>query len=81
MSQHIKKATLMMMAARPASGFRPETGQEWDRLQKATTQLGYAMLRTSGANHADATAFLEIVFGGSAGRLLMEIGMKEDTDV
>ena len=38
MTDYLIKALLMVKAAQPASGFRPETPQEWRNAQKASEE-------------------------------------------
>ncbi|MGA0840399.1 MAG: hypothetical protein ACO3P1_10955 [Pseudomonadales bacterium] len=45
MSKHLRKAFDMFEAARPASGFRPETPEERGRLLRAQEEMGYAVYR------------------------------------
>lgn len=65
-----------MIAAKPASGFKPETDAEWQKAQEALLAMGYAMLRAGGMAHQQAEQLAELIYGGSAGRLLMEIGFE-----
>lgn len=78
MSEHFRKAVLMMEAARPASGCRPETPAEWDRVIRAHEELGYAMYRESGMPEPEARALAQQTHGGMAGRLLLSIAFGED---
>jgi hypothetical protein len=40
----IERAAQMMAAARPASGFRPETPEEWEKVRRAIEELMYASM-------------------------------------
>jgi hypothetical protein len=73
MSDYIKKAIEMVNAAKPASGFRPETPKEWDALLRANEELGYAMFREQGMSYAQARQLAKQIYGGQAGRLLLEM--------
>jgi hypothetical protein len=73
MNKHFQKAIRAMEAARPASGFCPETEDEWLALQKAQVELGYAMFRDSGKSELEARALADVIYGGAAGRLLLQI--------
>lgn len=78
MTDYLIKALLMVEAAKPASGFRPETPQEWRNAQKASEELGYAMFRQGGLDKKSARKLANEVYGGVAGRLLLEIAFSED---
>jgi hypothetical protein len=45
MSSDFDRAFAMWDAARPTSGFRPETPEEWRRVLRANEEMGYAMFR------------------------------------
>ena len=74
MSQHSHKATQMLEKARPASGYRPETPEEWTRLLEALEELGYAMYRDNGMSSKDARLLAQQTHSGQAGLLLLQIG-------
>jgi hypothetical protein len=78
MNEHLRKASLMLKAAKPASGFRPETPLEWDRLLRAHEELGYACYRTGGMADEEARALASQTHGGPAGLLLLSIAFSED---
>ena len=78
MSKHLRKAFLMWEAARPASGFHPETPAEWDRLLRALEEWGYAMYRKAGMSGKEARALASQTHGGPVGRLLLNIAFSED---
>ena len=76
MADYLRKAVDMVNAAKPASGLRPETPQEWDALLKANEELGYAMFRQQGMSNAKARQIAKQIYGGQAGRLLLELSFK-----
>lgn len=78
MSAHIKKALQMMEAAKPASGFRPETPKEWRKLQKAQEEMGYAMFREAGLPHSAARELAYQIYGGLAGMILLDLAFRDD---
>ena len=71
--EHFQKAFDAMAAAKPASGFRPESEAEWAALQKAQEEMGYAMFRSSCKSDVEARALADAIYGGAAGRLLLQI--------
>ena len=73
MNKHFQKAFDAMAAAKPASGFRPESEAEWTALQKAHEEMGYAMFRSSCKCDVEARALADAIYGGAAGRLLLQI--------
>ena len=77
MTDYLKKALDKAKAAKPASGFRPETPQEWQNLQEASKELGYAMFRKSGIDDKTARKLTNEIYGGVAGCLLLEIAFSE----
>jgi hypothetical protein len=78
MSAYRKKAFEMMRAARPASGFRPETPEEWTRLLAALEEVGYAMYRDNGLSSKEARRLAKQTHSGPIGLSLLEIGFSED---
>ena len=76
MNKHTQKAMEMMKAAIPASGFCPELPQEWDKLQLAQEELAYAMYREQGMSNTQARQLAKQIYGGHAGRLLLEMSFK-----
>lgn len=81
MKPHTRKAMQMVESARPASGYRPETPEEWIRLLPAFEELGYAMYREAGMADKDARRLAQQTHGGQAGLLLLMVGFTEDDDV
>ena len=80
MSNPYAKAFAMWDAARPASGFRPETAEEWRRVLRANEEMGYAMLRDSGVPDKEARDLARQIHGGLAGMLFLQIAFAEDRD-
>jgi len=81
MSEHSAKAIRMMMDAKPASGYRPETEAEWSKLQAAVKEMAYASLRSQGMAHQESRALAELMLGGHAGRLILDMSYsKENRD-
>lgn len=79
MTDYLKRAFVMVEASRPASGFRPQTPKEWRNVQKASEELGYAMFRQAGLDAKSARKLANEIYGGVAGRLLLEIAFSEDS--
>jgi hypothetical protein len=77
MSDYMQKAIEKVKASKPASGFRPETTEEWKRLQAASEELGYAMLRQGGMSEAAARKLANEIYGGLAGWMLLDIAFRE----
>ena len=69
----IIEAMQRLEAARPALGCKPETNQEWKKLQQALEEFGYAMFLDQGQSEADARSLAHTIYGGDGGRLLMEM--------
>ena len=77
MIAHTKEVIEMVEAARPASGFRPETEAEWNALQAALLELGYATFHSNGMSARKARELATTIYGGVAGRLLIELAFKD----
>jgi hypothetical protein len=77
MTDYLKKAVEMVMASKPASGFRPETTEEWQRVHAASEDLGYAILRQGGMSEAAARKLANEIYGGLAGWMLLDIAFRE----
>ena len=75
--EHFQKAFDAMAAAKPASGFRPESEAEWIALQKAQEEMGYAMFRVSGKSDVEARGLAHALFGGNAGLMLLDLAFSE----
>jgi hypothetical protein len=78
MNDYLRKAVEMMEAAKPASGFRPETPAEWKKLQQAQEEMGYAMFREAGMAHSDARELARQIYGGLAGMILLDLAFRDD---
>ena len=74
---HFRKAMQMLEAAKPASGFRPETSVEWRTLLRAHEEMGYACLRQAGMQDAQARALAKKTFGSPASLMLLDIAFSE----
>ena len=74
---HFRKAMQMLEAAKPASGFRPETQAEWLKLLRAHEEMGYACLLQSGMQDAQARALAKATFGSPLGLKLLDIAFSE----
>ncbi len=80
MSKRLHKAFAAMEAARPASGFRPQTQAEWLAMLKAQEEFGYAMMRDQGKSEAESRAIARFIFGGKAGLMLLDMAFPEKDD-
>ena len=78
---HYLKAMLMLDAAKPASGFRPETPEEWEKLHRALEEMGYACLRSSGMSDARARALARETYGSPGFLLLVDLAFSEAAHV
>ena len=76
MIAHAKEVIEIVKAARPASGF-PETESEWNALQAALLELGYAMFHANGMSAKKARELATTIYGGVAGRLLIDLAFKD----
>jgi hypothetical protein len=74
---HFRKAMQMLEAAKPASGFRPETPDEWLKLLRANEEMGYAIFRSSGMKDAEARALAKQTYGSPASLILLDIAFSE----
>ena len=74
MSKRTRNAKQMMEKARPVSGYRPETPQEWGRLLIAFEELGFAMYCDLGKSTEEARRLAKQTHSGQAGLLLLQIG-------
>jgi hypothetical protein len=80
MSKHFHRAMVMLNAAKPASGFRPETPEEWQRLLRAQEEMGYAINRKAGMPDKQARELARQIHGGPGGMLLLQIAFKESSN-
>lgn len=69
MSKHLRRAMRMIDEAKTASGFRPETQEEWTRLQRAREEMAYAMYREAGMSDKQARRLARQIHSGTAGSL------------
>ena len=74
----LAKAILAVEAARPRSGYRPETEDEWNRLVAANEKMGYAMYLKMGKPKDIARGLARVTHGGAVGRLLLGLSLKGD---
>jgi hypothetical protein len=76
----LTEAMQLLKAAKPASGGKPETHQEWEKLQQALEELSYAMFLDQGQSEAEARSLAHTIYDGAGGRLLMEMsfGVADD---
>ena len=81
MNKHFQRAFDLLVAAKPASGFRPETQAEWVALLKAHEGMGYAIFRDAGKSDAEARALARELFGGAAALMLLDIAFSGDGNV
>jgi len=81
MSKHLEEAIRRVEAARPASGFQPETQEEWARLLAASEYFAYAAYRHHGMSHLDAQKLSRLTHGGVVGRILLETAFEGGGDV
>ena len=76
--EHLQKAFDAMAAAKPTSGFCPESEAEWTAQQKAHEEMVYAIFRGGGKPDAEAQALAEALYGGAAGQLLLRMAFSGD---
>lgn len=77
MDYHVKKYAETLSKAIPASGYRPQTHQEWVRLQRAMIDASYYYYRGLGATKTEAKRMARVIHGGLAGRLLLQMSFAE----
>lgn len=80
MSKHLRRAMAMLDAAKPASGFKLETPEEWQRLLRAHEEMGYAVNREAGLPDKLARDLARQINGGPCGMLLLQIAFGEARD-
>lgn len=73
-----ERAAQMMEAARPESGFRPETTEEWLKLRRAVEELLYASIVSSGKSEAEARALAQLTIWSPFGAALIDIAFSEE---
>ncbi len=76
MTKLAQQAIERMEAARPKSGFMPETEDEWRKLQDAVKFLAYVMYLETGLPIEKANELAEYFHGGVGGRLVLELGYR-----
>lgn len=74
---HFRKAMLMLEAAKPASGFRPETPKEWNKLLRAHEEMVFASLCQAGMQNKQARALAKQFFCSPVGRMLLDSAFSE----
>lgn len=80
MNKHVHRAMAMWEAAKPASGFKPETALEWQRLLRAQEELGYAMYLEAGLSDKRARELAVQIHGGPVGMVLLRIAFGETSN-
>jgi hypothetical protein len=73
MEKLIDTALETLRLAQPASGFRPETPEEWQKLHEAFEQLGYVIFRQTGLEHQDAKNLARKTYGGPGGLMILHL--------
>jgi hypothetical protein len=74
---HFLKALQILQDAKPASGLRPETSDEWLKLLLSFEELGYACLRDAGIPDPEAREFAHRTFGSHHNLILIELAVSE----
>jgi hypothetical protein len=64
--------------AKPGSGFRPETQEEWRKLHMAFEEMGYVIFKKSGISKKNARLLERQTYGGSAGLAILKISLCEE---
>jgi hypothetical protein len=77
MSKHLRRALVLMEAARPASGYMPASDAEWQKLLRANEELAYAMFREGGVPEKEARAVAHLIHGGENGMRLLRASFAE----
>lgn len=67
-------------AAKPKSGYRPESEEEWNRLVAANEKMAFAMYLKMGQPKDKARILARMTSGGAVGRLLLEISLRDEGD-
>jgi hypothetical protein len=71
------EAMQLWEAARPASGFCPETEEEWKKLHIAFEEMGYVIFRKSGMSTKTARVLAHQTYGGPAGLAILKMSLCE----
>jgi hypothetical protein len=77
MSKHLRRALVLMEAARPASGYMPASDAEWQKALRAAEEFAYAMYRESGVPAKKARALAQLIHSGETGMRLLRSAFKE----
>lgn len=75
--QVLRAAAKKLKAATPASGFRPQTPEEWERAHEALIECGYAMFQHLGLPQEQAQAMAKAIYGGQSGLILLDAALQE----
>lgn len=73
----LRTAAQKLKAAVPASGFRPQTPDEWERAHEALIECGYSMFQHLGLPQEQARAMAEAIYGGQSGLILLDAALQE----
>lgn len=71
-AQRFEDAARALEQVRPPPGSRPTTEAGWQRLQAAMITFAAAQFELGGASRADALRVAKHLYGGAAGRQLLE---------
>jgi hypothetical protein len=71
MSKHLRRALVLLEAARPASGYMPASDAEWQKLLRANEEFAYAMYREGGVPEKKARAIAHLMHSGEIGMYLL----------
>ena len=78
MSARIRRAIAAMESARPASGYRPETEAEWQKLLSATEEFSYALYREGGMPEHQAREVARLMHSGTFGMFMLRAAFGDD---
>ena len=59
----------------------PRTEEEWNKLLAASEQMGIALFLMGGMSEKDARGLAKIIYGGAAGRILLEACLQEPSSI
>jgi hypothetical protein len=76
-----EQAVEMLEAARPTSGFRPETTEEWIKVRRAVEELMFASLVYSGKSGAEARVLSRLAICSPIGAALIDTAFSEAAHV